>query len=116
MTQNLSITLRTFNRFELKYVLTLQQAAQFKQDLRRYLTPDKHGNDNGRYALSSLYFDSPNLRCYWEKENGIKFRRKLRLRRYETGSVLSSAGFTSSPIAARRTRKVLSLHLCSTAW
>lgn len=89
MMNDLSHTIRKFNRFELKYLLTLQQAKQFKAGLRNYLVPDEHGNNNGRYALSSLYYDSPGLRCYWEKENGIKFRRKLRLRRYETGDILT---------------------------
>ena len=86
---NLSHTIRKFNRFELKYILTLQQAEQFKKGLRNYLVPDEHGNNNGRYALTSLYYDSPSLRCYWEKENGLKFRRKLRLRRYETGEIIT---------------------------
>lgn len=85
----LSHTIRKFNRFELKYLLTLQQAERFKTGLRNYLVPDEHGNNNGRYALSSLYYDSPGLSCYWEKENGIKFRRKLRLRRYETDDPLT---------------------------
>ncbi len=89
MMNDLSHTIRKFNRFELKYLLTLKQAEQFKTGLRNYLIPDEHGNNNGRYALSSLYYDSPGLRCYWEKENGIKFRRKLRLRRYETGEILT---------------------------
>jgi len=65
---NLSHTIRKFNRFELKYLLTLKQAEQFKSALRAYLVPDEHGQDNGRYALTSLYYDSPDLRCYWEKE------------------------------------------------
>ena len=86
---NLNHTIRKFNRFELKYVITLKQAEAFKTCLRHYMVPDEHGNNNGRYALSSLYYDSSNLRCYWEKENGIKFRRKLRMRRYETGDMLT---------------------------
>ena len=85
---NLSSVIRKFNRFELKYLITLQQAELFKPALRAYLVPDEHGN-NGRYALASLYYDSPDLRCYWEKEDGLKFRRKLRIRRYETGEVLT---------------------------
>ena len=89
MMSNLSHTIRKFNRFELKYVITLKQAEQFKSGLRAYLVPDEHGNNNGRYSLSSLYYDSPDLRCYWEKEYGIKFRRKLRIRRYETGETLT---------------------------
>ena len=86
---NISHTIRKFNRFELKYLITLQQAEQFKSALRAYLTPDEHGHNNGRYALSSLYYDSPDLRCYWEKEYGLRFRRKLRIRRYETDEPLT---------------------------
>jgi hypothetical protein len=85
---NLSSVIRKFNRFELKYLINLQQAELFKSSLRAYLVPDEHG-DNGRYALASLYYDSPDLRCYWEKEDGLKFRRKLRIRRYETSEVLT---------------------------
>jgi len=83
---NLSHTIRKFNRFELKYLLTLQQAEEFKIALKAYLKPDEHGD--GRYALTSLYYDSPDLRCYWEKVDGVKFRRKLRIRRYETDEAL----------------------------
>ena len=83
---NLSHTIRKFNRFELKYLLTLQQAELFKTALKAYLKPDEHSD--GHYALTSLYYDSPNLRCYWEKVDGVKFRRKLRIRRYETGKTL----------------------------
>ena len=81
--------IRKFNRFELKYILTLQQAEVFKVALQAYMQPDDHGLDNGRYALASLYYDSPDLRCYWEKEFGIRFRRKLRLRLYETGETFT---------------------------
>ena len=86
---NLSHIVRRFNRFELKYVITLQEAERVKSVLRRYLVPDEHGNNNGRYSLTSLYYDSPNYRCYHEKMAGIKFRRKLRLRRYETGEIVT---------------------------
>jgi len=85
---NLSHIIRKFNRFELKYLLTLQQAEAFKTALKAYLVVDEHGRGNGSYALASLYYDSPDLRCYWEKVDGVKFRRKLRIRRYETGEPL----------------------------
>ncbi len=90
MPNNLSHTIRTINRFELKYLLPLRQAEAFKQALSAYLSPDKNGNGEGRYNITSLYYDSPDLRFYWEKMNGIKFRRKLRIRQYETGAALSA--------------------------
>jgi SPX domain protein involved in polyphosphate accumulation len=86
---NLSHTIRNFNRFELKYLITLQQAEWFKSGLQAYLVPDEHGKNNGRYAVSSLYYDSPSFRCYWEKLDGLKVRRKLRIRHYDTGEVLT---------------------------
>jgi hypothetical protein len=89
MNTKLNHTIRKFNRFELKYMLTLQQAEKFKRALGAFMRLDEHGLDNGRYALASLYYDSPDLRCYWEKEYGLRFRRKLRLRRYETGTALN---------------------------
>jgi hypothetical protein len=86
---NLSHTIRRFNRFELKYLVTLKQAELFKKALRAYLLADEHGNGNGRYTLASLYYDSPDLRCYWEKVDGIRFRRKLRIRRYVSDEPLT---------------------------
>jgi hypothetical protein len=89
MMNNNDKTIRKFNRFELKYLLSLQQAERFKIGLQRYLVPDEHGQNNGRYTLSSLYYDSPDLRCYQENQDGLKFRRKLRIRCYETGEVFT---------------------------
>ncbi|MFN2195257.1 MAG: polyphosphate polymerase domain-containing protein [Anaerolineales bacterium] len=90
----LTNSIRTFNRFELKYILPLQQVAKIKSALSAYLNPDDYGNQSGRYAITSLYYDSPALRCYQEKLDGIKFRRKLRIRRYE-----NEAAFTEeSPV------------------
>ena len=89
MMSNNGSTIHKFNRFELKYVISLQQAERIKTGLRRYLIPDEHGHTNGRYTLSSLYYDSPDLRCYRENEHGLKFRRKLRIRCYETGDVFT---------------------------
>jgi hypothetical protein len=86
---HISNAIRKFNRFELKYLITLQQAEKFKSALRAYLAPDGHGNGNGRYGLASLYYDSPDLHCYREKVDGVKFRRKLRIRHYEADKVFT---------------------------
>jgi SPX domain protein involved in polyphosphate accumulation len=85
---DLSHTIRKFNRFELKYLITLQQAELVKSALRAYLVADEHGNGEGRYLLTSLYYDSPDYRCYWEKMDGVKYRRKLRIRSYATNGSL----------------------------
>ena len=55
---------RSFNRFELKYVLSAARVPAVEADLANHLQPDSHG-DGGQYALTSLYYDSPDLVCYW---------------------------------------------------
>jgi len=73
---------RSLNRFELKYIIRWNQAEALKSLLLGYMTPDLHAGNDGAYDISSLYLDSPELLCYWEKIEGLKFRRKLRIRTY----------------------------------
>ena len=75
--------IRKFNRFELKYLLTLKQAEELKEHMKDYLLKDSYGSD-GSYAITSLYYDTDDYKCYWEKIEGLKFRKKLRIRFYET--------------------------------
>lgn len=81
-TTTLSHTVRRFNRFELKYLVTMQEAERFCAALEPYLLPDDHGDSTGSYRVASVYYDSPDFRFHREKVEGIKFRRKLRLRHY----------------------------------
>jgi hypothetical protein len=73
---------RSFNRFELKYVVHWSVADALRANVSAYVERDPHAGDQGLYRISSLYFDSPDLTCFWEKIEGIKYRRKLRLRTY----------------------------------
>ncbi len=79
-----SAYVRSFNRYELKYLSHAEHARAFARDLATHATPDPHSGEDG-YDIYSLYWDSPDLRCFWEKLDGEKFRRKLRFRRYATG-------------------------------
>jgi len=81
--------IRAFNRFELKYMVTLKQAELLKSTLQRYMLPDEHGHNGGHYSLSNLYYDSPGFHCYHEKMDGVRVRRKLRIRTYETNGVIT---------------------------
>jgi hypothetical protein len=79
-----SAYVRSFNRYEMKYELALESAQRLTEDLLRHCDPDPHSGDAG-YDVYSLYWDSPQLGCFWEKLDGEKYRRKLRFRRYGTG-------------------------------
>ncbi len=80
--------IRKFNRFELKYVITLDQLERLRNIVTDFAVPDQRGNKEGKYVISSLYYDGDDYRFYWEKVEGLKFRRKLRIRHYETDKKL----------------------------
>ncbi|MGV9313639.1 VTC domain-containing protein [Streptomyces sp. NPDC003691] len=73
--------LHAFNRFELKYLVPVEQAAVIRDELAERMDSDRHSPAGG-YGVWSLYYDTPRLTFYWEKIEGLKFRRKLRIRHY----------------------------------
>ncbi len=72
------------DRFEHKFLLSLSQRDELLAALADELRPDAQGASDGRYPIVSLYYDSPDLRCYWDKWRGVPSRRKLRIRVYGT--------------------------------
>jgi hypothetical protein len=98
---DLSHTIRKFDRFELKYVAPVKAAEEFKRSLRPYLVPDDHGDSLGSYYLTSLYYDGPDFRFYWEKVDGVKRRRKLRIRHYGSCEPLTESTLVSVEIKQR---------------
>lgn len=52
-----------------------------KNILCKTLTQDSH-NTNGGYIVRSLYFDTLYNNDYFDKEDGLEYRRKIRLRTY----------------------------------
>lgn len=73
--------LHAFNRYELKYLLPRPLVADVRAELAARMHVDSNSGGNG-YGVWSLYYDTGHLRFYWEKIEGLKFRRKLRIRRY----------------------------------
>lgn len=70
------------DRFELKYLLNRSQHEAMVAALEEYLTFDRQAEAQGRYNVASLYYDTPDHRAYWEKLDGQRFRRKVRVRVY----------------------------------
>jgi len=96
--------IRRFNRFELKYILPVAQCARLIEDLKHHIPADSHGGEAG-YPLVSLYYDSPQLDCFWAKIEGIRFRRKVRLRIYP-GDYISQVSRGSIEIKQRINKTV----------
>jgi len=73
--------LHRFNRYEIKYFLPEAQISEFRENIRQRMSEDEHAHENSR-RITSLYYDTNDLRFYWEKIEGLRFRRKLRIRAY----------------------------------
>ena len=76
------IQIKTEQRYELKYLVRHDEAAAIARDLTDYMLADQHGDSQGHYLVTSLYFDTVDHKAYWDKINGHKNRRKLRIRVY----------------------------------
>lgn len=79
--------LHAFNRYEIKYLVDTDVMQAVRAELRARMGTDQHGDERG-YGVWSLYYDTPTLRFYWEKIDGIRFRRKLRIRHYGDRSTI----------------------------
>lgn len=69
-------------RHELKYLISQGQLTLLHTRLDGLLSRDSHIGPNGKYTITSLYFDDCYNRCYWENENGTDPREKFRIRIY----------------------------------
>lgn len=78
----MTVSIRQPDRYELKYVLDQRQFQQMFDALDEYMIRDNQGDDYGRYSITSLYYDTIDYKAYWDKIEGHRFRRKVRVRVY----------------------------------
>ena len=80
-----------FQRRELKYYLPEQVYPELMRLISGYMKLDEHLEEAGssNYVVRSLYLDTDDLKCYYEKLDGVHTRRKFRIRAYghESSSV-----------------------------
>ncbi|CAJ1585443.1 polyphosphate polymerase domain-containing protein [[Mycobacterium] wendilense] len=81
--QQTASRLHAFNRYEIKYLLDEFKVPALREQLAAHMAVDAYSPQGG-YPVTSLYYDTPDLRFYWEKIEGLRFRRKLRMRLYGT--------------------------------
>lgn len=73
--------LHAFNRYEIKYLIDEYAVPELRAALAARMESDPFSPAGG-YPVNSVYYDTPDLRFYWEKIEGLRFRRKLRMRLY----------------------------------
>ena len=70
------------DRFEMKFVITGEQRAALMPDIMPKLKADENAIEGAYYPIVSLYYDTADRACYWEKEQKYPSRRKMRVRVY----------------------------------
>lgn len=73
-------------RNEVKYIITKNQAKILMQRLNLVMNLDANTSEDNSYLIRSLYFDDVNSNSYYEKLDGVLFRKKYRIRIYNKDS------------------------------
>jgi len=78
--------MQIFRRLEYKYFVPYERLGALR---RRFSAGMQHDGfsktrEFGRYTVRSIYFDTPRFLFYNEKMQGVKNRKKLRIRTYDT--------------------------------
>lgn len=75
-------------RHELKYYINASVYHTLRNRLRVVLKPDPNMKREDGYLISSLYFDDLHHSALNEKQSGIRFRKKYRMRCYDRSDAL----------------------------
>jgi len=72
-------------RYEFKYIVKNHEVDNIRNYISPFVDVDKFAaaGDKNQYTVRSIYFDTPKFDFYYEKVEGIKNRKKIRLRGYE---------------------------------
>ena len=75
---------QTLYRYEFKYILNKKISDQIEKEARNFMIYDGHVKKelNNKYFVRSLYFENNFSSNFYEKVDGMKIRRKYRLRTY----------------------------------
>ncbi len=73
-------------RYERKYLVPNHLLGELRRRIKGFVREDLYATVNGnglpQYTVRSIYFDTPDLLNYHEKQSGLLHRRKLRVRGY----------------------------------
>lgn len=62
--------------------MSISEAERFYEDVMPYCEYDPHVSETKSYEIASVYYDTDDLRFYYDREESVGYRRKIRLRAY----------------------------------
>ena len=74
-----------FLRYEFKYFMSSKISDEIFNQSLNFMNIDNYAqfNKDNKYLVRSLYFDNDDYNNFFEKVDGIKIRKKFRLRSYD---------------------------------
>jgi len=71
-------------KYEFKYIVPVCKMDNLREAMLPYIDQDPFAAlmDSGEYTVRSIYYDSMSFDYYFEKVDGIKIRKKIRIRGY----------------------------------
>ena len=69
-------------RNEIKFIINKDSAEILKNKLSLIMDLDQNSTEDNSYLIRSLYFDDINSTAYYEKMDGVEYRKKYRIRLY----------------------------------
>ena len=77
-----------FSRYEFKYILNEELKNKVESQIKHFMKYDGYVSNeyDNSYFVRSLYYDSPSSYNFYEKIDGIKKRKKFRIRTYDNKS------------------------------
>ena len=75
------------SKLEYKYLVPIKHLDALRKDVKPYLEYDPYADKqpNKEYTVRSIYLDTITFKCYHEKIEGLKNRKKYRIRGYNNG-------------------------------
>ncbi len=74
-------------KLEYKYLVPIKQLDALRRDIKPYVDYDPFADrqPEKEYTVRSIYLDTKTFKCYHEKIDGLKNRKKYRIRGYNNG-------------------------------
>ncbi len=85
-----------FSRYEFKYLIKNKHAKIIFNESLNFMDHDKYATKDYGYFVRSLYFDNIDFDNFFEKVDGVKFRKKFRIRTYASKETIDSKVYLES--------------------
>lgn len=87
------MAIKSFKRYEKKYILTMEQYNKLLPEIYEYMNEDKYCKDGKNYSIYNIYYDTENNDVIRHSISKPYYKEKLRLRSYKIPKKLDDKVF-----------------------